>query len=166
MSAIASIAQEQYRKELKRYLMRRLRNPHDVEDVTQDVLIRLLGTSDSKLILKPLAYVYGTASHVLADHRIDLEQRQGLIRFDSEEVEEAEDSLVEPDTYPDRLNLQQQLEKALLSLPETHRKVFWLHKAEGLSYEECAEQLGLSIHTIEKYITQSKARLRAMSWDR
>jgi DNA-binding CsgD family transcriptional regulator len=29
-----------------------------------------------------------------------------------------------------------------------------------------AEKLGLSIHTVEKYVTQAKARIRTMSWER
>jgi RNA polymerase sigma-19 factor, ECF subfamily len=66
----------------------------------------------------------------------------------------------------DRLNLQQQLERALSQLPSTHAAVLLAHKRDGLSYEEVAAKLNLSVHTVEKYVTQAKARIRLMSWER
>jgi DNA-directed RNA polymerase specialized sigma24 family protein len=40
------------------------------------------------------------------------------------------------------------------------------HKHRGLSYEEVAVELGLSVHTVEKYVTQAKALIRTMTWER
>lgn len=153
-----------YRRELHRYLMRRLRRPQDVDDLAQEVYLRLITISDEKSIEKPLAYLYGVASHVLADHMFAIKERCCIDW--NEDADDWMESYVLPDDMADRLNLQQQIDKALAQLPPTHASVLLAHKRDGLSYEECAEKLGLSIHTVEKYVTQAKARIRTMAWER
>lgn len=167
-SSFVDSAFGRYRRELHRYLMRRLRQPQDVNDLAQEVYLRLLKLDDDKCVHKPLAYLYGIASHVLADFRIEVEKEREFITVDSETVEEwaEQPSCVLPDDLAERLCLQQQIERALAQLPPTHAAVLLAHKRDGLSYDEVAERLGLSIHTVEKYVTQAKSRIRTMSWDR
>lgn len=153
-----------YRRELHRYLMKRLRRPQDVDDLAQEVYLRLITISDEKSIEKPLAYLYGVASHVLADHMFAMKERCCIDW--NEDADDWMESYVLPDDMADRLNLQQQIDKAMAQLPPTHAAVLLAHKRDGLSYEECAEKLGLSIHTVEKYVTQAKARIRTMAWER
>jgi RNA polymerase sigma-70 factor (ECF subfamily) len=156
-----------YRRELHRYLMRRLREPQDVDDLAQSVYERLLRFDDEKVVHKPLAYLYGVASHVLADFRIEEERDHEHVVAHDESEDWAEcPSCILPDDLADRLNLQQQIDLAIAQLPPTHAAVLLSHKRDGLSYEEVAEKLGLSIHTVEKYVTQAKARLRTMTWER
>ena len=157
-----------YKRELHRYLIRRLRNPNDVDDLAQEVFRRLLMVDESKAIDKPLAYLYGVASHVLADDQLEKKRWKGLLIFDSQALEEAEadkPAFIEDD-LADRLNLQQQIDKAVAQLPPTQAAVLLAHKRDGMSYEEVAEYLGLSIHTVEKYVTQAKSRIRTMTWER
>lgn len=155
-----------YRRELHRYLMKRLRRPQDVDDLAQEVYLRLITLSDEKVIEKPLAYLYGVASHVLADHMFAMKER--CVIDWSKDADDCMESpaCVLPDDLADRLNLQQQIDKAMAQLPPTHAAVLLAHKRDGLSYDECAEKLGLSIHTVEKYVTQAKARVRTIGWDR
>jgi RNA polymerase sigma-70 factor (ECF subfamily) len=157
-----------YRRELHRYLSRRLRKPQDVDDLAQEVYLRLLRHDATKCVHKPLAYLYGIASHVVADYRIDEEHDREHLMFDSEAEQTWSESpaSVLPDDLADRLNLQQQLDRALAQLPPTHAAVLLAHKRDGLSYEEVAAKLRLSIHTVEKYLTQAKARIRMMPWER
>ena len=157
-----------YSRELHRYLMRRMRKPQDAQDLAQEVHLRLLRLHDDKLVHKPLAYLYGIASHVLADYRIEAEQEREHVTVDSEIVDDWTDSPsnVCPDDLAERLNLQQQIDRALNALPPTHAAVLLAHKRDGLSYEEVAVKLHLSVHTVEKYVTQAKARIRMMAWER
>lgn len=155
-----------YGRELRRYLTRRLRNHHDADDVAQEVYIRLLKKDKARDVRKPLAYLYGIAAHVLADFWSAT--RSDRLNVESEPVEEwSEDPQVAlPDDLAERLNLQQQVEQALEQLPPTHAAVLLLHKGDGLSYEEVARELNLSIHTVAKYVTQAKSRIRQMPWER
>jgi len=157
-----------YRRELHRYLLRRLRKPQDVDDLAQEVYLRLCRIDDEKAVEKPLAYLYGIASHVLADFRIEIECEREVIEHCGIDDDEWYDcpSCILPDDLGERLNLQQQIARALAQLPATHAAVLLAHKRDGLSYDEVAAKLGLSIHTVEKYVTQAKARIRTMSWER
>jgi RNA polymerase sigma-19 factor, ECF subfamily len=162
---LGAAAFRDHRHALRRYLIRRLRKPQDADDLAQEVYLRLLRHDESRCVHKPLAYLYGIASHVVADYRMDERRDRDHVMFDSDSNAD-EPARVLPDDMADRLNLQQQLERALSQLPSTHAAVLLAHKRDGLSYEEVAAQLGLSIHTVEKYLTQAKARIRTMSWDR
>lgn len=168
VASLGALAFRHYKRELHRYLLRRLRRPQDVDDLAQEVYLRLLRLDEDKCVRKPLAYLYGIASNVVADFRIEAEHEREHLTIDSEVVEEwSEDpSAVLPDDLADRLNLQQQLNRALSQLPPTHAAVLLAHKRDGMSYEEVATKLNLSVHTVEKYITQAKARIRTMSWER
>lgn len=166
MNALAEESFERYHRELRRYLRNRLRNPNDVEDLASEVYLRLIRLDDKKVVDKPLAYVFGIAAHVLADWRIDTEQQKEMVIIDSETADERAEHCITPDDLADRLNLQQQIDKAMALLPATHQAVILAHKRDGLSYEECAEKLNLSIHTVEKYVTQSKTILRSFTWER
>lgn len=167
-AGFAASAFQRYARELHRYLLRRLRRPQDVDDLAQEVYLRLLRMGDDKCVRKPLAFVYGIAAHVLADFRMGEAHQQEHVTFDDDMVEEWSERppTFVPDELADRLNLEQQLERSLAQLPPTHAAVLLAHKRDGLSYEEVAHKLTLSVHTVEKYVTQAKARIRTIPWDR
>lgn len=50
--------------------------------------------------------------------------------------------------------------KAIDELPEKCRKVFLLSKRDGLSNEEIADQMGISIKTVKNQMTKAYSRLR------
>ena len=152
-----------YDRQLHRYLARRLTQRQDAEDLAQEVYLRLLRLDASKQVHKPAAYIFGIASHVVADFMSGA--RQGHEHLE-DRGEDPDHCASPPDDLADRLNLQQQLERALDRLPQTHARVLLAHKHHGLSYEEVAMELGLSIHTVEKYVTQAKALIRTMTWER
>ncbi|HEY5759247.1 MAG TPA: RNA polymerase sigma factor [Steroidobacter sp.] len=152
-----------YDKQLHRYLARRLTQRQDAEDLAQEVYLRLLRIDAAKRVDKPGAYIFGIASHVVADFKSGW--RHSHERLEERE-EEPDDRTSSPDDLADRLNLQQQLERAFARLPRTHAMVLLAHKHCGFSYEETAAELGLSIHTVEKYLTQAKAVIRTMTWER
>jgi RNA polymerase sigma factor (sigma-70 family) len=154
-----------YDKQLHRYLARGMPKPQDAEDLVQEVYLRLLRVDRTKQVHKPLAYIYGIASHVVADYRSGTRHERAFLSDDKDELPgRGAEPLV--DELLERLNLQQQLERALDQLPLTQAQVLIAHKYQGLSYEEVAEELGLSIHTVEKYVTQAKAKIRTMAWER
>lgn len=159
--SFAEEANKRYKRELHRYMMRRLRHPQDADDLSQDVLLRLLVMSDSKIVHKPLAFIYGTASHVLADHRIETEQRTEHVITDSETVDEyAGEGVIVEDMTAEQIDHQREIEICMRGLSATHAKVLMAHKGLGMSYDEVAEELNLSIHTVEKYVTQAKGIFR------
>ena len=52
------------------------------------------------------------------------------------------------------------MEKAVLTMPEKCREVFELKRYEGLMNKEIAQQLGISIKTVEKHMTKAISLLK------
>jgi RNA polymerase sigma-70 factor (family 1) len=52
------------------------------------------------------------------------------------------------------------LESAILGLPDKCREVFMLSKQDGLTYEEIAETLNVSVKTVEKHISTGLQKLK------
>jgi RNA polymerase sigma-70 factor (ECF subfamily) len=159
---------ERFTQELRRYLIRRLGRPQEVDDLAQEVYLRLLRIDSAKCVHKPLAFVYGVAARVLADHRTETSQDDAYF-VSAEELPEswsdhASDAL--SDRLEDSFSISQQIEKALAQLPAMHAAVLILHKRDGMSYEEVAVELQLSVHTVHKYLTEGRAQLRMKFSDR
>ncbi|MEO5769253.1 MAG: sigma-70 family RNA polymerase sigma factor, partial [Polyangia bacterium] len=56
--------------------------------------------------------------------------------------------------------LRQQIQKAVDALPEIYRTVFLVRDVDGLSTEETAEALGLSIPTVKTRLHRARIALR------
>jgi len=167
-SHLAGSAARRYARELHRYLLRRLRRPQDVDDLAQEVYLRLLRLDEAKCVQKPLAFLYGVAAHVVADFKLHANTEEEHLTFDEDAIQQWSEHPTEvlPDEITERVALEQHLEWALKQLPPTQAAVLLAHKRDGFSYDEIAKRLKLSVNTVEKYLTQAKAKLRTLSWNR
>lgn len=59
---------KRYSDRLKRHLSRRIHRRQDVEDLTQQVYLKLLRAGSAMQVEIPLRFVYAVASKVVADH--------------------------------------------------------------------------------------------------
>ncbi len=85
-------------------------------------------------------------------------------REDGEAVGHAE-FYEKPDDAVARQELRRVMKQAIDSLPEHHRTVIVLREIEGLSYQEIAEILGISIGTVMSRIHYGKEKLRDLLSD-
>jgi len=83
-----------YRAALIAFFTRRLRNPSEAEDLTQDVFVRMAGSKDVE-IRNSDAYVFQTASNILRD-RIRREGARSTFRRDMEGLEGAAFETLDP----------------------------------------------------------------------
>ncbi len=161
---LAVSACKTYTRELHRYLARRLQNRQDADDLAQEVFARLLRVKNVDLIRNPLAYILGIAAHVVREFR-DHEEHQCVV-FSSDIAESVGEISESTDAGSangsERLELQAAIDDALKQLPPTHQVVLVLVKRDGLSYQEAAKATGLSVHTIEKYLVEGRAKLRIL----
>jgi RNA polymerase sigma-19 factor, ECF subfamily len=157
----------QYKRQLHNYLLRRLRKPQNVDDLAQEVYLRLLRIDDADYMRTPLAYLYRVASNVLSDWN-EIEQREAHVTADSDEIDRWSESpeAAWPDNPTDRLELAEQIERTLAQLPALQATILVLFEQEGLSYQEIAKELQISVHTVEKYLTMARARIRTARWER
>jgi RNA polymerase sigma-19 factor, ECF subfamily len=165
-SDFAVSAFRRYARELRRYLDRRLAQSQDVEDLAQEVYLRLLRIDSDKQVDNPLAFVYGVAHHVLADHMSAERRARELLPSAGEVTEVALDQKSEApaDQLEETLDVQQKVALALRKLPAMHAAVLLLRDRDGMSKEEIAAKLNLSVHTVKKYIAEAHAMVRLAGW--
>ena len=135
-------------------------NPHDAEDLTQDVFVRVFRSLSS--------YTPGTFEGWL--HRIttnlflDQVRRKQRIRFDGL-ADDAAERLPGREPGPaqvyDDTHFDDDVQRALDALPPDFRAAVVLCDIEGLSYEEIAATLGIKLRTVRSRIHRGRAQLRA-----
>jgi RNA polymerase sigma factor (sigma-70 family) len=134
-------------------------NPHDAEDLTQEVFVRVFRSLSS--------YTPGTFEGWL--HRIttnlflDQARRKAKIRFDAL-TDDAETRIPSRAAAPDTQVLDglfdADVESALAALPPDFRAAVVLCDIEGLSYEEIADVLDLKLGTVRSRIHRGRTMLR------
>ena len=164
-SAATHLAREAFSNhaaDLQRFLARRIARAEDADDLAQEVFARLLRVRDADLVRNPLSYLLGIATHVVREFRQRRQHERVL--FDSalaDDLSECETSESAPGVA-EQLELEQRLNQALAQLPPAHQLVLLLVKRDGLSHAEAARASGFSIHTVEKYMVEARARLRLL----
>lgn len=68
-----------------------------------------------------------------------------------------------PQEHLEYKELEKTIHRALNTLPERRRKIFVMHRFEGLKYKEIAEKLSLSVKTVEAEMTKAYRSLRKLS---
>lgn len=63
-------------------------------------------------------------------------------------------------TQIESMELEEKIREAIQSLPEKCRQVFELNRFEGLKYSEIAQQLGISVKTVENQMSKALKILR------
>jgi RNA polymerase sigma factor (sigma-70 family) len=83
----------------------------------------------------------------------DLDIEQDHVRF-------LRDPAEQPDELLERQQLNQMIQAGIGSLPAEQRIVVVLSDVEGLSYNEIAEAMGLSVGTVKSRLSRGRARMR------
>jgi len=150
----------QWRKPLRKFLVIRGGVPaSDLDDVAQEVFLRLMRYGRTELIEHPQAYLYKMATNVAAEWAIrgrfvrmhDAEWVAGFVG--GELTDEAQDQVC-------RLELEDEIERAILTLTAQQREVLKLQFFAGLSRAEVAAETGLSERSVKRALIKSYQKLR------
>lgn len=142
---------------------------HDLEDVMQDVYVRLSQIQDLPQKLAGRLdtarnYLLQIASNLLIDRA-----RRAQTRMRSQHVSDCDleqppssDTLAPERALGNKRKLQR-IENELAKIKPAQRQAFMLSRVEGMSYREISETLGLSVSTVEKHIAAAlQAAQRAL----
>ncbi len=141
-------------------------NPHDAEDLTQDVFVRVFNSLSQ---YKPGTFE-GWLHRITTNLFLDRVRRKKRIRFDwmgenadsvatSDSFDRHERSGQPEDAY-DMGNLGDDVIAALAELQPEYRAAVVLSDIEGLSYEEIAATLGIKMGTVRSRLSRARAKLR------
>lgn len=151
---------EQYGPAVRAYFARRISVSADVEDLCQEVFIRLLKRAELGAIDNAEGYIFQVAANVLRDRFRTAGRRLAVVG----DISDNEPSLENEELSPERVLLGKEavarMMRALLALPERTRMIVMLNRYEMLSAREIAARLGVSVSLVEKEMMRATALLR------
>jgi RNA polymerase sigma factor (sigma-70 family) len=147
-----------YRVPLSRYFVKRIRDVYDVDDLVQEVFIRLVRQAAIESVEQIDSYVFRTAANVIHDRA-----RRLAARHHREHDALSEGDLPANDLSPERVLLaREELARAiaaLAELPDTTRRVFVLRRYEDMRFEQIAAHLGMTVSGVRWHMAQAKAHV-------
>lgn len=135
----------------------RLGNAEDAEDVLQELCLRLEHSRDAE-IANPTAYIFQMALNLARDHRrqhLRGRARDGHWYEATQTILAAEPVETQP-SAEDAYAARQKLDRVMAALDELSphcRRVFVMHKFDGLTHTEIMARLGIARSTVEKHMT-------------
>lgn len=145
-----------HRQELLAWLMRRLRERDQAEDVVQDLYLRYVGHAGTHVVEDSRAYLFQMARNMLADL---VRQRQARpvesLGHDESLLAATPDTAPGPERVAASRSELRRLAACLEQLPEQTQRIFLLNRVHGLSYREVAERLGVSVSTVQKSLARA-----------
>lgn len=144
-------AWHRHEAELRAWLRGRLGNPHDAEDLLQDLFIKAL-RQDKKFcqVQNARAWLYEVARNALADR----------LRLKKEQVELPEDLAAESDEPLPVDTLAACLPRALSELDAEDREALTLCDLQGMNQADYARLKGLSLPGAKSRVQRARKRLR------
>jgi RNA polymerase sigma-70 factor (ECF subfamily) len=151
-----------YQHKVAALIARFIKDPHEVEDVTQEAFIKAyraltLFRGDSAFY----TWLYRIAVNTAKNHLVSRGRRPPSTDFDLDDAELVEDTTALRDSDSPEGNLEREyLEKliyqAIDELPEDLRTAFTLREFSGLSYEDITEIMDCPVGTVRSRIFRAR----------
>ncbi|HTD33671.1 MAG TPA: sigma-70 family RNA polymerase sigma factor [Candidatus Elarobacter sp.] len=155
-----------YDQTVQRVLAQLNVEPSDVEDLAQDVFLRVYRNLHRFRAQSSFyTWLYRITVNVFFDHV--KKRKRADVRLQRMRNAIADVSNARPDPYdPFRAAFERlttdEFARAIQMLPETFRYVVSMREVEDLTYEEIALQTGISVGTVRSRLSRARARLKEL----
>jgi RNA polymerase sigma-70 factor (ECF subfamily) len=148
---------------VRRFIQATLRDPWAADDLVQETFLRVIRKRDTlKEPSKLRPWIYSIAFNLCRDHLRRRSSASGPAQAPSPTMPLLEQmpapSSAEAALAAHQMNACVQHKIALL--PESQRTVLWLFDMEGMSQQEIAEVLGISIDNVKVRLHRARKRLK------
>jgi RNA polymerase sigma factor (sigma-70 family) len=145
-------------RKLRGYAQRRV-GSQEAEDLVHDVYVRLLQQGEVAALERPREYLYRIAENLAIDSARKVRTRS---RFANEDIEflTLQTRVPNPEEIVDGMMKLRLFHAFVDELPAGRRKAFLLNRVNGLTHEEIAQRLGVSVRTVERNIAKALKELR------
>jgi RNA polymerase sigma-70 factor (ECF subfamily) len=147
----------EWRSPLRKYLAGRgTVRVADLDDVAQEVFVRLLRYESAEVVQHPQAYLFKIAANVSTEwalrarHRLQHEPHWLGTLVEEDSVQDVFDNQI----------VQREIKRAIDTLSPRERQVIRLHFEDSLSQPQIASRLGLSLRIVRRDFEKSYAKLR------
>ena len=137
------------REALVRSIRKACAQPEDVDDILQETYLRAYQANEKRPISSPKDYLFVVSRNLVY---------KSLAHQSKEIVTEIDDTLLDVEHAPLDHDLHFKLKLEVLndafsSLPEKQRRAILLRKFYGFSHKEIAKKMGVTVSSVEKYIS-------------
>ena len=153
-----------FQRPLMTFFLRRVRDRSLAEDLTQDVLLKVVRASEKGQIERADSYVFKVAINLLRDQRRRA-QRAGpaiFLPIEADRDGHLESQLVEA-ISPERVLLSEDsladVLRCLEELGELTRNIFILFRLENMKQKDIAALYGIGQSTVEKHVIKAVLHL-------
>lgn len=158
-----NVVWEESSSNLKGFIRKRVEDEHDVDDILQDVFLKIHNKIDSlKDENKLAAWVYQITRNAITDYY----RRQSRVSETKmelpEEIEDLDDFMasVEVDSH-----ITACLKPMIDSLPEKYQQAIILTEYEALTQKEMADRLGISLPGAKARVRRARKKIKTMLLD-
>jgi RNA polymerase sigma-70 factor (ECF subfamily) len=149
---------KEFHRRLRGFIAQQVNNPADVDDILQDVFLRIhqrLGTLRDSDRLG--SWIFQIARHTIIDYYRKAYRQHEL---PSENIPEV--STTDEDTRFFHQQMAGCLRPLLSQLPETYREAVARVELEGLTQKQVAEALGISISGMKSRVQRGRQKLKTL----
>lgn len=151
-----------YQHRIAHLIWRYVRNPSEVEDVTQEAFVKAYrGLASFRGDSAFYTWLYRIAINTAKNHRTSVSRRvpnQGIEAAEAERYDEG--ALLRDTDTPERQVMKSEIERAvdraIGALPAELREAVTLREMEGLSYEDIASVMACPIGTVRSRIFRAR----------
>lgn len=151
---------------LRRFVQSRTRDTSETDDIMQDIYLRVLQNVDLvERSLSRRAYLFRVAQNIICDRarqRLTNARAVGDFRII---VELDEQNAGRGASSPQEQTLRARegriaADRAMGRLKDKHRQIYCLSRMEGLRNNEIAKQLGVSLRSVERHVSEISLYMR------
>ncbi len=142
---------------LMRFLARSWPNRSEIDDIRQEIYVRVYEAAAKSLPHTPKAFLFTTARHLL----IDRARRGRVVSIEAiggwEELDDLNVIIDEPSSES-RASAREELQRLAVAfdeLPQRCREVLWLRRVRDLPQKEVARSLNISEGAVEKALARA-----------
>lgn len=137
---------------LQGWLRKRLGDRERAADIAQDTFVRLLVTGRLPGVQESRSYLAQIARNLVIDQwrrqRIEQAYLDSIAHLSEQEIPSPESQALILETL---LEIAAMLER----MPKNVRTAFLLSQFEGMSYQQIAEHVGVTVSSVQKYMTRA-----------
>lgn len=147
----------QHVRGLRNFLFYKLGDLEKAKDFTQEAFVRLWNNCSKVAYEKVKSYLFTIGNRLFLDH---VDHQKVILKFQYR----SDISEMQNESNPEYLYREEEfksrLEEAVSELPENQRVTFLMSRIDKMKNREIADELGISIKTVEKHISQSLLTLK------
>jgi RNA polymerase sigma-70 factor (ECF subfamily) len=145
---------------VRRFFSRRVRRQSEIDELVQEVYLRMLRVPDIEMLRNPAAYLYTVASNLAKEHAVQERRLQQSLDVDDPAIQEQLAELPAFAGFVDAEVRVKRLREVLRQLPPKCHAAVVMQYWHGMSYEAIAEKLEISPHMVKKYLSQALMHCR------